>query len=146
MSSYACSPRGTTAFYLYLVVLLWASGKYVTSTCDKYWSMLIPIDKKTSDRIDTIYLEADYQTFRKNETRNGHQHMPSNYELYCKLSKLYDKDDETTVDTSSSNKIPNKDNFSKCAVNKYTIIRQLGQAVLAQFLKFETKKTMIFVF
>ena len=51
--------------------------KFVTSdgsnlnTCDKYWGMLIPMDEETSDRIGTIYLEADYQTFGKNETRNG---------------------------------------------------------------------------
>ncbi|CAG8588316.1 423_t:CDS:10 [Funneliformis mosseae] len=67
--------------------------KYVTSdSCklnirDKYWSMLIPINEETSDRIGSIYLEAEYQTFGKNETHNGYQHMPSDYELYCMLSK-----------------------------------------------------------
>ena len=51
--------------------------KYVTSDgCklnirDKYWGMLIPINEETSDRIGSIYLEAEYQTFGKNETRNG---------------------------------------------------------------------------
>ncbi|CAG8540715.1 9705_t:CDS:10 [Funneliformis caledonium] len=67
--------------------------KYVTSDgCklnirDKYWGMLIPINEETSDRIGSIYLEAEYQTFGKNETRNGYQHMPSDYELHCMLSK-----------------------------------------------------------
>ncbi|CAI2177340.1 4650_t:CDS:2 [Funneliformis geosporum] len=37
----------------------------------KYWGILVPINEETSDRIGTIYLDEDYQTFGKNETRSG---------------------------------------------------------------------------
>ncbi|CAI2195144.1 6127_t:CDS:1, partial [Funneliformis geosporum] len=41
------------------------------SNRSKYWGILVPINEETSDRIGTIYLDKDYQTFGKNETRSG---------------------------------------------------------------------------